>query len=78
MPAGNYVVVAAFGEFKNAVRYNDNLLAGGLDSDFGYNTDKKLFYVYIFKSDDSDETRMKRNEFRQSPQFEKAWYLLIK
>ena len=78
MPSGNYVVVAAFGEFKNAVRFNDNLLTQGYDSDFGFNTDKKLFYVYLFKSDDSDSTKIKRNELRQDPEFPKAWYLLIK
>ena len=78
MPSGNYVVVASYGEFQNAVRYNDELLAQGHDSDFGYNTDKKLFYVYLYKGDDSDSTRIKRNELRGNPKFAKAWYLLVK
>ena len=75
--AGHYVVVAAFGEFNNAVRYNDELLALGYDSDFGFNSDKKLFYVFVFKGEDSDSTRSKRNEVRNDPKLAKAWYLLI-
>jgi type IX secretion system PorP/SprF family membrane protein len=78
MEAGHFVVVAAYGEFKNAVRYNDELLAAGYDSDFGFNTDKKLFYVFVYKGEDSDSTRSKRNEMRNDPKLARAWYLLVK
>ena len=78
MPVGHYVVVAAFGEFKNAVAYNDQLLADGYESDFGFNTDKKLFYVYIYYGEDANEARRMRNNARQQPRFQRAWYLLIK
>ena len=78
MESGHFVVVAAYGEFKNAVRYNDRLLSMGYNSDFGFNTDKKLFYVYVYKGTDSDSTRRKRNQFRNDPRLSRAWYLLVK
>lgn len=74
---GHYVVVGAFGVAANAIRTNDKLLAQGYDSDFGYSSDKKLFYVYMKAESSAEGARAKRDELRKLPAFSKAWYLLV-
>ena len=75
---GHYVVVGAFGVAANAIRANDRLLAQGYDSDFGFSSDKKLFYVYILSENSVEGARSKRDEMRKISAFNKAWYLLVK
>jgi type IX secretion system PorP/SprF family membrane protein len=74
---GHYIVVGAFGVAANAIRTNDKLLAQGYDSDFGYSSDKKLFYVYMNGENSPEGARAKRDELRKLPAFSKAWYLLV-
>ena len=74
---GHYIVVGAFGVAANAIRANDKLLAQGYDSDFGYSSDKKLFYVYMLGENTATGARIKRDELRQQSAFSKAWYLLV-
>jgi len=74
---GHYAVVGAFGVVANAIRENDRLLAQGYNADFGFSSDKKLFYVYIISKSTAEGARMKRDELRKLPAFNKAWYLLV-
>lgn len=74
---GHYVVVGVFGVFENAVGYSDKAQSQGYDTEYGFNSDKKLFYVVIHYADDPEITRQKRDSLRKVKQFEKAWYLLV-
>ena len=74
---GHYIVVGAFGVAANAIRANDKLLAEGYDADFGFSSDKKLFYVYIVGENSPAGARQKRDELRKLPAFKNAWYLLV-
>lgn len=75
---GHYVVVGAFGVFENAVRYSDKAQSDGYNTEYGFNSEKKLFYVVINFSDNPEITRQKRDNLRKVKEFEKAWYLLVK
>jgi len=74
---GHYVVVGVFGVFKNAVSFSDQAQAKGYNTEYGYNSEKKLFYVVIHYADSPEITRQKRDELRKNSQFSKAWYLLV-
>jgi type IX secretion system PorP/SprF family membrane protein len=74
---GHYIVVGAYGVAANAIRTNDKLMAQGYNSDFGYSSDKKLFYVYILGENTARGARIKRDELRKLPAFSKVWYLLV-
>ena len=74
---GHYIIVGAFGVAANAIRANDKLLEQGYDSDFGFSSDKNLFYVYILGENSAEGARIKRDELRKLPAFSKAWYLLV-
>jgi len=74
---GHYIVVGAYGVAANAIRADDKLLSQGYDSDFGFSSDKNLFYVYILGENSAEGARQKRDELRKIPAFSKAWYLLV-
>lgn len=74
---GHYVVVGVFGVFENAVRYSDKAQSQGYNTEYGFSSDKGLFYVVIHYADDPEITRKKRDSLRKLKQFEKAWYLLV-
>jgi len=74
---GHYVVVGVFGVFKNAVRFSDKAQAQGYDTEYGFNSEKKLFYVVLHYADNPEITRQKRDKLRNNSQFSNAWYLLV-
>ena len=77
MDRGHYIIVGAYGVPGNAIRMNDKLLSQGYNSDFGFNSDKKLFYVFIRSADSAEAARAERDEIRKNPSFSSAWYLLV-
>ena len=74
---GHYIIVGAYGVAANAIRADDKLLSQGYDSDFGFSSDRNLFYVYILSENSAAGARQKRDELRKIPAFSKAWYLLV-
>lgn len=78
LDAGHYIVVGAFGQLNNAINLNDRLLSRGYNSGFGFNSEKKLFYVYISAQESAEEARKVRDDIRKIPAYKDAWYLLVK
>lgn len=74
---GNYVVVGAFRSYENAEKYSDELFSKGYPTKFGYTTEKNLWYVYLFQSDDLSQARQERSKARQNKLFSKAWILSV-
>ena len=74
---GHYVVVGVFGVFENAVGYSDKAQTMGYNTEYGFSSEKELFYVVIHYADSPEITREKRDSLRKVKQFEKAWYLLV-
>ncbi len=70
---GNYVVIGAFEYVKNVVKYIDTVKEKGYNARYGYNPYRRLFYVFISKSDDLDEIRGLRNRIRATKGFGEAW-----
>lgn len=77
LPVGNYVIIGAFGVFDNAVRYADNLHSRGYNTKYGFLSFKGLYYVYLFVSDDINEARKERDNFRRNVIFKDAWLLTV-
>ena len=74
---GHYIVVGAFGVVENAIRLMDKLISEGYSGDFGYSSDKKLFYVYVKGENSPEGARSKRDEMRKTGAYKNAWYLLV-
>jgi type IX secretion system PorP/SprF family membrane protein len=77
LEASEYVVVGTFGKFENAEKYSDDLFKKGYKANFGYSSSKALWYVYLLKTTDSDESRTTRNNYRKNVLFNNAWVLTI-
>jgi cell division septation protein DedD len=79
LQVAHYVVAGAFKSRENAARYSEMLKKEGYDNSFGFVTDKQVYHIYVFKSDDLEETRQKRDQFRAlgTFQFASSWILTV-
>jgi len=75
---GNYVVVGTFGTYRESEEYSDRLFMQGFYTKFGYISQTKIYYVYIFESDDLQETNDTSERFGQiGAQFNENWVLQV-
>lgn len=78
MPLGDYIIAGVFRSEENARKYSEGLKKMGFpDIDYGYLSDHKLWYVHISGSDDIEEARKRRDEFRKLRIFRDAWLLTV-
>ncbi len=75
---GNYVVVGTFGSYRESEEYSDKLFMQGFYTKFGYISQTKIYYVYIFESDNLQETKDTSERFSQiGAQFNENWVLQV-
>ncbi len=75
---GDYVIAGVFKMEANAKKYSDGLLKLGFkDSDYGYLTNKDLWYVHIAESNDLNVIKQHRDKFRKMKIFREAWLLTV-
>jgi type IX secretion system PorP/SprF family membrane protein len=78
MDLGDYVIVGVFRAEPNAKRFADELKKLGFSEvDYGYLSNKSIWYVHIAGSDDIEEARAKRNKYRKMKLFKDAWLLTV-
>ncbi len=78
MDLGDYIIAGVFRSEANAKKYAEGLQKLGFpDIDYGYLTDHQLWYVHISGSNDINEARQKRDEFRKFRVFRDAWLLTV-
>lgn len=78
MDLGDYVIAGVFRSEANAKHYAEGLQKLGFpDIDYGYLTEKNLWYVHIAGSDDINEARQRRDQFRKLRVFRDAWLLTV-
>ena len=75
---GDYIIAGAFKEEANAKKYQGRLIDLGLTTpDYGFSTDKGLWYVYITRHTDIDVARQERDNYRELDAFRNAWVLSV-
>jgi len=74
---GSYVIVGAFASHQNAMKYRKNIQERGYEAYEGFNTEKILFYVYLFKVEDIHIAIERKNDIRHIEGFENAWIFHI-
>ena len=74
---GEYVIVGVFTSYEHAEKYSDDLFFKGYQSKFGYITQEKYWYVYVYQGDNIEAARKKRDELRVKNTFSKAWVLTV-
>lgn len=74
---GDYVIAGVFSSEANAKRYAAGLVQLGYMADYGFLTEKKLWYVHIHRSQDITQARAERDKYRKLRMFKDAWLLTI-
>lgn len=74
---GDYIIAGVFSSEANAVRYTNGLKQLAYNADNGYLTQKGLWYVYIYRSQDINEAKVQRDKYRKLRMFKDAWLLTI-
>ena len=75
---GNYDVVGTFGSYRAAEEYSDNLFIIGFYTKFGYITQTRIYYVYIFENEDVQECNDTSERFKAvGAQFKENWVLQV-
>ncbi len=75
---GNYVVVGTFGTYREAEEYSDALFIRGFYTKFGYISQTKIYYVYIFESEDFEEATDTSSRFKEiGAQLRENWVLQV-
>jgi type IX secretion system PorP/SprF family membrane protein len=77
LAVGDFLVAGVFSSEANATRYTNGLKQLGHRADFGHLTEKQLWYVYIYQSNDINEARVQRDKYRKQRMFKDAWLLTI-
>lgn len=78
MDLGDYVIAGVFRAEANAKRYSEGLQKMGFsDIDYGFLTEKQLWYVHLSGSNVIDEARQMRDKFRKLHVFRDSWLLTV-
>jgi len=78
MDFADYVIVGAFRAEENAKRFDEQLVRSGFpEAQYGFLTARNIWYVYIASSNEINEARAKRDQYRQTTMFKDAWLLTV-
>ena len=75
---GNYVVVGTFTNYRDAEDHSDELFIKGFYTKFGYISQTKIYYVYIFSNEDLQEAKDTSERFNAiGAKFRENWVLQV-
>jgi type IX secretion system PorP/SprF family membrane protein len=77
LPTGNYIIIGEYRTQTEANTATDRLGNEGYRADYGYVSRKRLWMVYIYRSDSKIGFRKKVLETRENPDFRNAWILSV-
>ncbi len=74
---GDYVIVGVFKGRPNAEHFSSGLNKMAFTTDFGFLTEKAIWYVYIAQTNDINEAKAERDKYRKLRIFRDAWLLTV-
>jgi type IX secretion system PorP/SprF family membrane protein len=74
---GTYVIAGVFRTKVNAENFSKGLSNMSFTSDFGFLTEKNLWYVFIFETDSVEDAKSERNKYRKMTIFRDSWLLTV-
>ena len=78
LPAGFYVIAGAFDNLENARKNANTYSRDGIFAATGFNSERKLFFVYVYRSDNLEKTKIARGDYRKKAMLKDAWLLEIR
>ena len=79
LDAGYYVTVAAYAKTREdlAVKFTDNLKKKGLEANYGFNTRKNLYFVYLSYFTELKPSLIEMQKVREKGEFTDAWVRVV-
>jgi type IX secretion system PorP/SprF family membrane protein len=77
LPRGNYIIIGEYKSEAEAKAFTDRLGNEGYRAEYGYVSRKRLWMVYIYRSDSRIGFRRKVLDTRTNPDFKNAWILSV-
>lgn len=77
LEVSNYVIVGTFKSADNAKHFSDGLLNLNFDSQYGYLTERDLWYVYLIKTTDLEKARTEHAKLSKVFLLRDAWLLTV-
>lgn len=78
MDYADYVIVGAFKSEENAKHFSDGLRKLGFTtSDYGFISERQIWYVHISESNDINKAKADRDTYRKMNMFKDAWLLTV-
>lgn len=77
--SGYYVVVGAYNSTREEIAKNfvEQLKAKGIESSYGFNSPRNLFFVYLKYFTDLKQALVEMKEIRQRSEFKSAWIRVV-
>lgn len=73
----HYVIVGSLESKERAEKFTRQLNQQGYQADYGYSSERKRYYVHLFKSSSAEEARTERDKYRKTAKFKDAWHLEV-
>jgi type IX secretion system PorP/SprF family membrane protein len=73
----DYVISGVFKEEQHAKHFSDGLRKLGFKGGFGHLTEKAVWYVYVFQTDDINKARTERDKVRKTKLLRDSWLLTV-
>jgi hypothetical protein len=77
LPRGNYIIIGEYQNESDAKAFTDRLGNEGYRAEYGFVSRKRLWMVYIYRSDSRIGFRKKVLDTRTNPDFKNAWILSV-
>ncbi len=77
MDFGDYVIAGVFRSRDHAESYSNGLNKLSFTTDFGFLTQKELWYVYVSETKDINLARASRDKYRKMKIFRDSWLLTV-
>lgn len=77
LESGNYLIVGVFVSEPNARNLARKFVDTGFNANYGFLTEKNLWYIHLFVGNDINVTRTERDKYRRMPMFRNAWLLTV-
>ncbi|MFZ1807571.1 MAG: OmpA family protein [Cyclobacteriaceae bacterium] len=72
-PDEHYVVIGAFANHNNAIRWTDNANSKNFSAQYAMNQSRKLYYVYILRTEDKRKAFSFMMKIRVETSYKDAW-----
>jgi hypothetical protein len=77
LAVADYVISGVFKEEAHAKHFSDGLKKAGFTSGYGHLTEKAVWYVYVYQTNDINKAKAERDKVRKLKMLRDSWLLTV-